>query len=165
VLIAQVEGGGNAPSVSDPASALMMGAAPQAATPGAPGTVAAPAGTAPPAQQSFPTILILVGALMVFMMVQAVLTSRRERKSRAAMMSSLRKHDKVVTVGGVMGTVVEVGDNDVVLKVDENANTRIRFTKASIQQVLTAAGDKAAAALPEPDPKIEVKTKGQKATV
>ncbi|OIF97437.1 preprotein translocase subunit YajC, partial [Acinetobacter baumannii] len=41
-----------------------------------------------------------------------------------------KKGDRVVTAGGIWGTVVEIGDDTVTLKVD--ANTRITFTKEAI---------------------------------
>ena len=45
-------------------------------------------------------------------------------------MANLNKGDRVVTTGGICGTVVEIGDETVTLKVD--ANTRITFTKEAI---------------------------------
>ena len=43
------------------------------------------------------------------------------------------------TIGGVIGTVVELRDDEVTLRVDENTNTRITFSKASVQQILRKA--------------------------
>ena len=40
------------------------------------------------------------------------------------------------TIGGVVGTVVEVKDAEIILKVDETSNTRITFTKSAISQVI-----------------------------
>ena len=42
----------------------------------------------------------------------------------------------MMTIGGILGTVVNVKDNEVVLKVDEATNTRMTFLKRSIQQVV-----------------------------
>jgi len=52
------------------------------------------------------------------------------------MLAALKKGDKVQTAGGILGTVVEVRDSEVVVKVDENANTRLRFARSAIQAVL-----------------------------
>ena len=51
------------------------------------------------------------------------------------MLATLAKGAKVTTVGGVLGTVVEVRDEEVVVKVDENSNTRMRFAKSAINAV------------------------------
>ena len=89
-----------------------------------------------------PFFLVLIGA-MVLMLVFSSLAPRRERKKRDAMLSAIRKHDKVQTVGGVIGAIVEIKPDFVVLKVDESSNTRITFARSSIQQVLSSQGEEA----------------------
>jgi preprotein translocase subunit YajC len=94
----------------------------------------APTGQQP---QSFPTwLLILPIALLVFMMIFSGGAQKKERRRRAEMLSALAKHDKVQTVGGVIGTVVEIKDSEVILKVDETTNTKMRFAKSAVQRVL-----------------------------
>jgi preprotein translocase subunit YajC len=110
---------------------------------GAPGTTGGAGGT--------PNLLLPLLALMiVFMLVFSIFGQRRERKKREQLISSVRKHDKVQTIGGVIGSVVEVTDAEVLLKVDESSNTRIRFARSAVQQVLEsgrgAGGEKAASA-------------------
>ena len=78
-----------------------------------------------------PFILIIVVFWFLIMGGQ-----RREKKKRAQMLQQLKKNDKVVTIGGIMGTVVEIRDNEVVLKVDESSNTRMRFSRNAIQGVV-----------------------------
>ncbi len=89
----------------------------------------------------FPLLLVVVITMITFTM----LGQRRDRKKRKTLLESIRKHDRVQTVGGVIGFVVEVKPETVVLKVDETANTRITFARTAIQQVLTNGPD---------DPKI-----------
>ena len=81
----------------------------------------------------FPLLLVLLITMIAF----TVLGQRRDRKKRKTLLESIRKHDRVQTVGGVIGSVVEVNSETVVLKVDETANTRITFARTAIQQVLT----------------------------
>lgn len=81
-------------------------------------------------------MLILFGAI-IFMLAMSWMTNRKERKGRAEMLSKLSKGDEVQMVGGERGKVVELRDDEVVLKVDENSNTRIRFARAAIQNVLS----------------------------
>lgn len=83
-------------------------------------------------------VFVMLAGLGVLMFFN-IMTSRRERKKREQMMGSIKKHDKVLTVGGIVGSVVELKDDTVVLKVDEQTNTRITFNKTAISQVIPAA--------------------------
>ena len=65
----------------------------------------------------------------------------KERKKREAMLSAIKKNDKVVTAGGIIGTVTSTRDDEITLKVDESTNTKITFSRAAIQKVVTASSD------------------------
>jgi preprotein translocase YajC subunit len=54
-------------------------------------------------------------------------------------MSGLKKNDQVRTVGGIIGSVVEVKPDVVVLKVDENSNTKITVARGKIEAVMKDA--------------------------
>lgn len=97
-----------------------------------PGTGATPGSAASP----FGGIFLPLMLVMVLMIVMSIFSSRREKKRRGELMSSLKKHDRVLTTGGMIGTIVEINDHDVVLRMEEG---RIRFTRAAIAQVLTSA--------------------------
>jgi preprotein translocase subunit YajC len=77
-------------------------------------------------------MVVLLGAMILFSFINA----RREKKKRSDLLGNIKKHDKVLTVGGIVGTVVELKDDSLILKVDETSNTRITFTKSSISQVI-----------------------------
>jgi len=87
----------------------------------------------------FEGFLPIILVMFVVMIIFSMMGSRRERKKRAALISSISKHDKVQTVGGVIGSVVEIKSDTIVLKVDEAANTRITFARSAIQQVITSS--------------------------
>ena len=111
------------------------------ATTTAAGTV--PAGTGPsavvrrPTQDPFGMIWMLIPFLVIMVLV-SVMGSRRDKKKRNALMSSIKKHDEVQTTGGIIGSVVELKDDTVVLKIDENSNVRMTFAKSAIVQVLSS---------------------------
>lgn len=70
---------------------------------------------------------------------------KREQKKRDQMYNALKRGSRVVTAGGLIASVVEVRDNEVVLKVDEANNIKERYTKSAIIKVLDegdAAPDK-----------------------
>ncbi len=71
--------------------------------------------------------LILLFVLFYFLLIRPQV---KVRKRHQEFLKNLKKGDRVVTSGGIWGTVVEIGDETVTLKVD--ANTRITFTKEAI---------------------------------
>lgn len=87
---------------------------------------------------SFFILIILVIAVMWIFMIGG---QRKEKKKRAKMLEQLSKGAKVQTIGGILGTVVDIRGDEVVVKVDENANTRLRFARSAIQTVLEDKSD------------------------
>ena len=77
----------------------------------------------------FPILLIMVVFVLFFMLPQ-----RKKAKEQQKFRDELKKGDKVVTIGGIRGTVAVVKDSTVILKVDDN--TRIEFNKNAISAVL-----------------------------
>ncbi|CAN5746307.1 hypothetical protein BH11PLA1_BH11PLA1_07330 [soil metagenome] len=82
-------------------------------------------------------MLLPMLAVAVVIMVLPSLMGRKDRKKRAELLSGIANHDKVQTSGGIIGTVAEVRDDEVVLRVDESSNTRIRFAKSAIVGVIS----------------------------
>jgi preprotein translocase subunit YajC len=115
-----------------------------------PGTTAPPAGGAAPGNPlGFMLPLFLV---LGFVILLQVFSARKQEKKRRTLLNAVKKYDKVVTLGGIIGTVVELRDDEVVLKVDEHSSTKIRFTRSAIQQVLRPPGEadaKSTSELPE----------------
>jgi len=57
------------------------------------------------------------------------------------MVQSLKKNDRVRTIGGILGTVIDVKDDEIILKVDESNNTKIRIAVGAISKVLSTDTD------------------------
>ena len=92
--------------------------------------------TAPPPGSDMFWILIPV---LVMMVLFSTLSGRKQKKARAKMLSELRKNDRVVTAGGIIGSVVEVKPDVVVLRVDEGRETKLTFTRDAITTILKPA--------------------------
>jgi preprotein translocase subunit YajC len=120
-------------SPSAPPSGTATTAAP--GTPADPNALPSPGGGGGGTNQLFLIMLLVVGGMILF----SILGQRRDRKKREAMISAIKKHDRVQTIGGVIGSVVEVKPDYVVLKVDESSNTRITFARSAVQQVLSVS--------------------------
>ncbi len=65
---------------------------------------------------------------------------KRERQKYADMLAALKRNDRVQTIGGIIGTVVDVREDEVVLKVDETNNVKMRFIRGAIKEVLREPG-------------------------
>ena len=77
-------------------------------------------------------IIILMMVFYIFMMR----SKRGQDRKRQDMLAQLKKGDRIQTIGGILGTVVEARDADVLVKVDESSNTKIRFARSAIQRVV-----------------------------
>ena len=73
--------------------------------------------------------------LMVHMYIWMGRSKRKEEKKRKDMLESLKKGDRITTRGGIIGTVIEVRENEVTIKVDETNNTRMKFARWAIRGV------------------------------
>jgi len=77
---------------------------------------------------------IFLFGILYFVMI---LPQQRKQKKWQAMLESLKTGDKVVTSGGLRGTIVALKDDSLHLRVPPD-NLRVEVTKASITQVTTA---------------------------
>ena len=90
----------------------------------------------PPSSAAFllPAMMI---ALVVFLLLSSRSQRKREERQRQELHNSLAKNDRVLTIGGVIGTVTAVKDDQVIVKVDESTNTKMTFLKTAIQRIIT----------------------------
>lgn len=79
----------------------------------------------------FPIILGLAAFYLIMLRPQ-----KNKDKARNARLANLKRGDRVQTIGGILGTVVEAREDEVVLKVDETNNTKLKFTRSAIHRVL-----------------------------
>jgi len=95
--------------------------------------------TKQPTQQTpFPDLMLLLPVLLLlFWLIVLRPANRRQEQDRQALITGLKKNDKVLTSAGIYGTVVAISEkeDEVTVKVDDN--TRLRMTKASIHRNLS----------------------------
>ena len=101
-------------------------------------TAIAPSGApaAAPARGGLDIVTLVLLGLAGALFLQMILGARREKKKFEAMMASIKKNDQVRTVGGIIGSVVEVKPDVVILKVDEGSNTKITVVRSKIEGVV-----------------------------
>ena len=97
------------------------------------------------APQAQPDILRMMLPMLIFFVLFMWLMGRsqkkREKQQREQLYANLNKSVRVVTIGGIVGTIASVKDNEVVLKTDESTNTKMTFLKSAIQRVISEEGD------------------------
>jgi preprotein translocase subunit YajC len=72
--------------------------------------------------------IIAMFALLYFVLIRP---QNKQRKQHSALLTSLKKGDKVVTIGGLHGSIVEISDERVTLKVSDT--TRLVFERGAIK--------------------------------
>jgi preprotein translocase subunit YajC len=77
---------------------------------------------------------IAIFAIMYFLMIRP---QQKRQKSRNMLLANLKKGDKVTTIGGLHGTILEMTDDIVVLRV--NDVTKMTFDRSAINNVVQAA--------------------------
>lgn len=75
--------------------------------------------------------LILIFAVFYFLLLRP---QQKRQKERNAMLGALKKGDKVITIGGMHGTIVDLSEERISLKVNEN--TRLTFERSSVNSVV-----------------------------
>lgn len=80
--------------------------------------------------------LFLIALMIVVMYLVLFRAPRRKEQQHNQMVQSLQKNDKVRTIGGIIGTVVDIKDDEVTLKVDESTNTKIKVVASAIGKKL-----------------------------
>ncbi|MFS8512254.1 MAG: preprotein translocase subunit YajC [Planifilum fulgidum] len=79
--------------------------------------------------QLLPFILVLV--VFWFLIIRP---QQKRQKERNAMLQSLKKGDKVITIGGLHGTITDLTEDRVTLKVSDN--TRLVFERTAVNAVI-----------------------------
>ena len=77
--------------------------------------------------------LILIGGMFIVMYFFMIRPQQKKQKDQQSFVESLKKGDKVITIGGLHGTVVSVGEQTVKLEV-EIKGTTMTFEKAAISK-------------------------------
>jgi len=76
------------------------------------------------------TMLLMLALIFVVMWLFMIRPQQKRQKELNNFRNSLKKGDKVVTVGGIYGTVLEVNENKVMLEIDKDV--KIKVDKSSL---------------------------------
>ena len=96
-----------------------------------------PATRAPAQKTSGISSMILIGLMFVVMYFLLFRGPRKKQQQHKQMVQSLQKNDRIRTIGGIIGTVVDIKDDEITLKVDESNNTKIKIASTAIGKNLS----------------------------
>ena len=96
-----------------------------------------PNATSPAARSGRPfggsgSSLLFLGLMFVLMYFLLFRGPRKKQQQHKQMVQSLQKNDRVRTIGGIIGTVVDIKDDEITLKIDESNNTKIKVIPSAI---------------------------------
>ncbi len=92
-----------------------------------------------PADYSWIVVMVMIGVMFYFLIIRP---EQKRRKEQEDNLNQLKKNDRVVTVGGILGTVVNVTKNDdeVVIRIDDNTNTKMHVLRSAISRIVSNGG-------------------------
>lgn len=94
---------------------------------------------------------ILMFVVMYFLILRP---QKRKEKDRKALLSRAKKNDRVVTAGGIHGTIMSVRENEIILRIDDAKDIKVKVDRTAIATVLEVSHDDAE--------EVEVKVKETK---
>ena len=86
------------------------------------------------------TTVITFGLVILIFYFLIIRPQSKRQKDSKRMIAELKKGDKVVTAGGIRGTVQTVRDDTVVLKVADGI--KLEFSKSAVSSVVSQAEEK-----------------------
>ena len=67
--------------------------------------------------------IILIFVVFYFLLIRP---QKKQQDEHKKMVAGLKKNDEVITAGGIHGTIVNVKDNTITLKVDDNVKVEVQ---------------------------------------
>jgi len=95
-----------------------------------------------PKQQDPCSWQLMVPMVLVFVVLYLVMIRPQQKKQKEAqrkkqeMLDNLKRNDHVMTIGGIHGVVVSVGEQEVTIKIDEKTDVKMRVTRDAISRVV-----------------------------
>lgn len=111
-------------------------AAPPAPASGATGVPGRPA----PGPAAMITSLIPFALIFVIFYFLLIAPQRKQQKETERMLAALKKGDRVVTSGGLHGTIVDFREADRTVVVEIAQNVRVTVSRSAVTSVKTAGG-------------------------
>lgn len=89
-------------------------------------------------------VILLYAAIIIVFYLILVRPQKKKEKAMAQMRNNLKKGDTIVTMGGIIGKVVQIKEDSIKIEVGSD-KTRITIEKWAVQEVKKQAPEKEAA--------------------
>lgn len=89
--------------------------------------------------QDMASMIMMVGSMILFTVVfyfMIIAPQRKKEKELKKKLETMRPGDKVVTIGGLVGTVANIKDNEITISTSV-ANTLVVFEKTAINSIIS----------------------------
>ena len=93
---------------------------------------------------SVATQLVFFAAIFAIFYFLLIRPQQKQKRERGALLSAVKKGDRVVTTSGMHGTVVGLDEHTVTLKVSDQV--KLQFDRSAIGRIVPAAGEREGAA-------------------
>lgn len=94
-------------------------------------------------------VLIPTAGILVLLYFLVLRPQQKRDAQKEDMRAGLKERDKIITVGGIYGTVKKVGAETVIVRIDDKGPVEVKITKSAVHKVLSSSkgdakgGDKA----------------------
>jgi preprotein translocase subunit YajC len=83
--------------------------------------------------------LILIFAIFYFLLIMPM---QRQRKQQQKMLSALKNGDSVLTSGGILGTIVSIGEDDTLILRVKPDNVKIQVARSAVSSLVSGENKK-----------------------
>jgi preprotein translocase subunit YajC len=103
------------------------------------GSQTAPDQADPPAKKPQSPLMTYLPFILIIVVMYMILFRgpKKKQQKHQQMVQSLQKNARVRTIGGIFGTVIDVKDDVITLKIDESNNTKIKVSSGAISAVIS----------------------------
>ena len=81
--------------------------------------------------------MVLIFVVLYFMMIRP---QRKKAKEHESMLTSIKKNDHILTNGGIFAIVDKVKEKEIIVKIDEKSDVRMRLAKSAIAGLVKDSG-------------------------
>ena len=78
-------------------------------------------------------VILIYVAFMAILILPTYFANKKKKKQKAELLENLKVGDKITTVGGIKGTIVNILTETVEMKIDKNA--RMTVLKSAVDKI------------------------------
>lgn len=79
----------------------------------------------------FPFILMFI--VLYFLLLRP---QKKQEEQRRKLIESVKKGDKIITIGGIYGTVVSAKEDELIVRIDPTKDVCVKFTRSAVSRVI-----------------------------